>query len=117
MRGATIIIIGEVSGDEDLVIAGRVEGRIHLAGRVLTLAPGSNVEGDVIGGTVIASGHLSGMVQASQRLEVLATAHVEGHLNAPRLVISDGAHVCATVDMPPAIEPEAIAAVPEEAVA
>jgi hypothetical protein len=57
------------------------------------------------------------MVQASQRLEVQATAVVEGHLNAPSLVISDGAQVCATVEMPPAADEVASAAVPEEAVA
>lgn len=117
MRGATIVINGEVSGEEDLVIAGRVEGRIHLAGRMLTLAAGSTVQGDIIGGTVIASGHISGTVQASQRLEVQATAVVEGHLNAPTLVISDGAEVCATVEMPPAGDAEVRTALPEEAVA
>ena len=99
-NGQTIVIKGEVSGDEDLVIAGRVEGRINLGGRVLTLAPGSHVDGDVVAGTVIVSGEVDGNVEATSRLEVRNTAAVEGHLKAPQLVIADGAQVTATVDMP-----------------
>jgi cytoskeletal protein CcmA (bactofilin family) len=99
-NGQTIVIKGEISGDENLVIAGRVEGRIVLKGRVLTLAPGSHVEGDVIAGTVIASGQLQGTVEASARLEIHATAVIDGHLNTPSLVVAEGAHVSATVEMP-----------------
>jgi cytoskeletal protein CcmA (bactofilin family) len=91
--GQTIVIKGEITGDENLVTAGRVEGRIHLSSRVLTLAPGSAVQGNIIAGTVIASGRLSGTAEASQRLEVHPTAVVDGHLSAPSLVIADGAGV------------------------
>jgi cytoskeletal protein CcmA (bactofilin family) len=99
-NGQTIVIKGEISGDENLVVAGRVEGRIHLAGRVLTLAPGSHVEGEVVAGTVIVSGELHGTVEASARLEVHASAVIDGHLSAPTLIVADGAHVSATVEMP-----------------
>jgi cytoskeletal protein CcmA (bactofilin family) len=99
-NGQTIVIKGEISGDENLVIAGRVEGRIELKGRVLTLAPGSYVEGEVFAGTVIASGQLQGSVEASARVEIHASAVIDGHLSTPSLVVADGAHVSATVDMP-----------------
>ena len=36
-NGQSIVIKGDISGSEDLVIAGRVEGSITLNGRVLTL--------------------------------------------------------------------------------
>jgi cytoskeletal protein CcmA (bactofilin family) len=99
-NGQTIVIKGEVSGDEDLVIAGRVEGKINLGGRVLTLAPGSYVDGEILAGTVVVSGEVDGTVQATSRLEIRNTAAVEGHLTAPLLVIADGAQVSATVEMP-----------------
>ena len=53
--GQSIVIKGDISGGEDLVIAGRVEGSITLNGRVLTLAAGSHVVGEVEAGTVIVS--------------------------------------------------------------
>jgi cytoskeletal protein CcmA (bactofilin family) len=99
-NGQTIVIKGEVSGDEDLVLAGRVEGKITLPGRVLTLAPGSQINGDVAAGTVIACGRVDGSITASQRLEVRATAVVTGEVSTPSLLIAEGAQVSADVDMP-----------------
>lgn len=99
-NGQTLVIKGEIFGDENLVIAGRVEGRIHLAGHTLTLVPGSHVTGDIVTGALVLSGELEGTAEAAARLEVHAGAVVDGHLSAPSLVIADGAHVCATVEMP-----------------
>ena len=72
MNGQSIVIKGEISGAEDLVIAGRVEGKIKLDGCVLTLAPGSQVIGDVSAGTLIVSGQIEGEdigTAQQQRLE------------------------------------------------
>jgi cytoskeletal protein CcmA (bactofilin family) len=98
--GQTIVIKGEVSGEEDLLIAGRIEGHVRLNGCTLTLAPGSQIVGDVHAGTVVAAGHLEGRVLAANRLEVHATAALEGELTTPALHIADGAQVHGRVEMP-----------------
>ena len=102
MNGQTIVIKGEISGSEDLTIAGRVEGQINLKGRVLTLAPGSHVKGDITAGTVVVSGDVDGSISATARVEVRETALVEGTVVTPRLLIADGAQVNATIEMPAA---------------
>lgn len=99
-NGQSIVIKGDMSASEDLVIAGRVEGNITLDGRVLTLAPGSHVVGQVVAGTVVVSGSITGVVNAGERLEVKSTAVVEGELMTPALVVAEGSMVCARVDMP-----------------
>jgi cytoskeletal protein CcmA (bactofilin family) len=99
-NGQTIVIKGEISGAEDLVIAGRVEGKIKLDGCVLTLAPGSQVVGDVAAGTVIVSGQIEGTLIASKRLEARATAVIEGELSTPVLLVAEGAQLVASVEMP-----------------
>jgi cytoskeletal protein CcmA (bactofilin family) len=101
-NGQTIVIKGEVSGNEDLTIAGRVEGRINLGGRVLTLAPGSRVTGDIVAGTVVVSGEVEGSIAATARLEIRNTAVVDGEISSPSLLIADGALVNATIEMPEA---------------
>lgn len=101
-NGQTIVIKGEISGSEDLTIAGRVEGQIKLAGRVLTLAPGSYVKGSIEAGTVVASGEIDGSVTATARLDVKNTAVIDGDLTTPSLVIAEGAQVNANVEMPSA---------------
>ena len=100
VNGQSIVIRGDISGGEDLVIAGRVEGSITLEGRALTLAPGSQVIGVVSAAAVILSGRVEGSVEATEKMEVKDTAVIEGDLNTPRLVIADGAQLKATVEMP-----------------
>ena len=100
INGQSIVIKGDISGSEDLVIAGRVEGSITLEGRTLTLASGSEVVGIIAAASVVVSGKVDGSIEAGERLEVRDTAVVEGDLSAPRLLVADGANLHATVDMP-----------------
>ncbi|HET7219704.1 MAG TPA: polymer-forming cytoskeletal protein [Vicinamibacterales bacterium] len=99
-NGQSIVIKGDISGSEDLVIAGRVEGSITLDGRVLTLAQGSHVIGEVSAGTVVVSGTTQGTIEAEDRLDIKNTAVVEGQLSTARLIVADGSQLKAKVEMP-----------------
>jgi cytoskeletal protein CcmA (bactofilin family) len=98
-NGQSIVIKGDISGGEDLVIAGRVEGSITLNGRVLTLAAGSHVVGEIDAGTVVVSGQLEGKVAAKERLDIKSTAVVTGTLSTARLIVADGSQITAKVEM------------------
>lgn len=99
-NGQSIVIKGDISGSEDIVIAGRIEGNVTLEGHVLTLAAGSQLVGKVLAGTVLVSGTVDGAIEAVYRLEILSTAVVKGEMNTPRLVVTEGSQVSARVDMP-----------------
>jgi cytoskeletal protein CcmA (bactofilin family) len=99
-NGQSIVIKGDISGSEDLVIAGRVEGSITLDGRVLTLAQGSHVVGEIAAGTVVVSGTVDGTIEAEQRLDIKSTAVVDGKLSTSRLIVADGSQLTADVEMP-----------------
>jgi cytoskeletal protein CcmA (bactofilin family) len=99
-NGQSIVIKGDISGGEDLVIAGRVEGSITLNGRVLTLAAGSHVVGEVEAGTVIVSGKMNGTIEAKDRLDIKSTAEVQGQLSTAKLIIADGSQMKAKIEMP-----------------
>jgi len=100
VKGQSIVIKGDISGNEDLVIAGRVEGSITLDGRLLTLAEGSQVSGTVSAASVVVMGEVDGSIEAETRMEIRETANITGDLRAPALVVADGASVNAIVDMP-----------------
>jgi cytoskeletal protein CcmA (bactofilin family) len=100
--GASIVIKGELTAAEDVAIAGRVEGRIRLEAGVLTLAAGSHIVGDIAAGTVLVDGHIQGNLAASERLDVRATAVIQGDLTARALAVADGAQVTGRVEMPAA---------------
>ena len=99
-NGQSIVVKGDISGSEDLVIAGRVEGSITLNGRVLTLAAGSHVVGEVAAGTVVVSGKVEGTLEAKERLDIKNTAEVKGTLSTAHLIVADGSQITAKVQMP-----------------
>ncbi|MCZ6715230.1 MAG: polymer-forming cytoskeletal protein, partial [Deltaproteobacteria bacterium] len=45
--GKSISIKGDVVGDEDTIIEGRVEGRIELKNHHLTIGPNGDVQGEI----------------------------------------------------------------------
>ncbi len=99
-NGASIRIKGDIAAAENLVIAGRVEGRIRLDVGVLTLAPGSHVVGDVTAPTAVVNGQIDGNVAATELLDVRATAIVKGDLKTPALSVAEGAELTGHVEMP-----------------
>ncbi len=98
--GASIVIKGDITGGEDLVVLGRVEGSIQLRAGALMLAPGSHVVGDVNVPAVVVHGHVEGNLAASDRVEVRASAVINGSVATPALVVDDGAQLTARVEMP-----------------
>lgn len=97
--GKSIVINGELSGDEDLEIEGRVEGRIQLPDNQVTIGPHGVVTAEIEANAIVVIGKVTGNLIASERLEVQGSGHVEGDIHAPRLVIQEGAVVNGTIEM------------------
>ncbi len=96
--GGTIVIDGEISGEEDLVIRGTVKGRIVLRENLYVEDTGV-VEADIETQNVTVSGQVTGNVQAAERVEISAGGRMVGDLKAPRILIADGAAFKGNVDM------------------
>ena len=100
-NGQSIVIKGDISGSEDLVIAGRVEGSITLNGRVLTLAPGSHVVGEIEAGTVVVSGKVEGNVAGEGAPGYQEHSGRRRHAeHRASLIVADGSQITAKVAMP-----------------
>lgn len=96
--GSTIVIDGEISGDEDLIVQGTVKDRISLREHVL-VEPGGAVEANVSTATITIHGSVTGDIEASERAELRSDCHVVGDIRAPRILIADGASFKGNVDM------------------
>ncbi len=96
--GSSIVIDGEISGDEPLTIQGTVKGKIAMAQNVI-IDTGATVEADVEGQTVTVSGKLTGNVNAHEKLELRPESKMVGNAKAPRIVVADGASFKGNVDM------------------
>ena len=96
--GSSIVIDGEISGDEDLVIQGTVKGRIVLKENLYVEQSGV-VEADIETRNVEISGQVTGNIVASDKVELKADCKVVGDIRAPRILIADGALFKGNVDM------------------
>ncbi len=97
--GKSISIKGDVLGDEDTVVEGRVEGRVALKNHHLTIGPNGDVQGEVSAKQVTIVGRVAGNVIASERVEVRDSGRVEGDLLAPRLLVTEGAVINGAITM------------------
>jgi cytoskeletal protein CcmA (bactofilin family) len=97
--GKSISIKGDLTGNEDLVIDGNIEGRIDLPNNQLTIGPEGKIKADIHAKSAILVGHVTGNVNATERIEVQASGIVDGDVRAPRLVVQEGAVLNGAIEM------------------
>ena len=97
--GKSITINGDLSGEEDLVIEGKVEGKVTLPNSQLTIGANGTIKAEVQAKSVVVIGRVSGNVRGTERVEIQATGIVEGDVIAPRLVVAEGAVVNGSIQM------------------
>ena len=97
--GASLVIKGELSGAEDLMIDGRVEGKVSLPGHLLTIGPQAKVQAEVVAKAVIIQGSVTGNVTASDRFEIRGGGSMTGDLISPKVIMADGSEFRGRVDM------------------
>jgi cytoskeletal protein CcmA (bactofilin family) len=103
--GASLDLQGELSGEEDLLIEGRVQGRIQLPQHAVTIGAKGRVSAGVHARLITIEGEVDGNLVAEEMLVLKKSARVRGDLVAPRVVIEDGARFKGTIDMEPAAKP------------
>lgn len=95
--GESILINGNLNGDEDLTVRGRVEGTITLTKNLVIEATGV-VKAEVQVKSCIISGALVGNVTATESIEITKEGRMVGDISAPRVVIVDGAGFRGRID-------------------
>ena len=97
--GKSLRMKGEITGSEDLLIDGEVQGTIVLEDNNLTIGPNGNVQANVKAKSIVVLGHLTGNVRCSERVEIRKTGLLEGDLSTARIVIEDGAVFRGSIDI------------------
>lgn len=97
--GASIKIRGELSGEENLVIQGNVEGTIKLKDHSVSVGEQGSIQADVYAKSIIIQGELSGDLYGTDNVTVARSGRVNGNIIAPRVVLEDGAKFKGSIDM------------------
>lgn len=97
--GKSFVIKGEMSGDDQIHIDGRVEGPIMLSDGRVNIGRDAVVKSNVQAGEVIVRGSLEGNLTARDRVEVHSGGSLTGDVKAARVTVELGAYFHGRVDM------------------
>ena len=97
--GQSVQIEGELSGQEDLIIDGKFDGKIVLDGHHLTVGPNGRIHAEVHAKSVQVNGEISGNIVADDKVEISPSGSVLGDITAPRVALADGSSFKGSIDM------------------
>lgn len=96
--GKNIQIRGKLSGSEDLVVEGRIEGTVALKNH-LTIEQTGVVDADVEVKDLTVHGEMRGDITSDGTVSVSNAAKVIGNIRAPRIILEDGARFKGSIEM------------------
>lgn len=113
--GSSLCVKGDITGTQDLLIDGSVEGLIELEERKLTVGPTARLTADVNAGDVVVHGHVKGNVRAKGRIEIRKGGSIIGNLTTAQIMIEDGADFKGSIEIDRTATKRADTDVPERA--
>lgn len=100
--GPSIRIKGDLTGKEDLVIQGQLEGEVRLQANNITVGKEGRIRADIYGRTVHVEGEVKGHLFGEQEVVIRASGKVQGDIVSPRVVLENGSNFKGSIDMEPA---------------
>jgi cytoskeletal protein CcmA (bactofilin family) len=97
--GQTVVLHGELSANEDLLIEGQFEGTVSLDDHCLTVGADGQVKAEIRARQVVILGAVSGNVVALEKVEIRRSGHVVGDLKAGAVAIEEGAYFKGSIDI------------------
>ncbi|MCU7845377.1 MAG: polymer-forming cytoskeletal protein [Candidatus Thiodiazotropha sp. (ex Monitilora ramsayi)] len=97
--GPSIQINGDLSGEEDLIIQGKVNGTIQLSEKSLTVGAQGQVDANVLAYSVIVEGKVNGDLYGSERVSIRKTGNVHGNIVSPKVSLEEGCSFKGSIDM------------------
>ncbi|MEH6635692.1 MAG: polymer-forming cytoskeletal protein [Halioglobus sp.] len=101
MIGPSIKIRGEVTGDEDLIILGTVDGTIELKDHEVSVGQSGRVSADIKAKVIKIEGEVTGDIAGGEKVVISKSGNVRGNIVAPRVTLEDGAIFKGSIDMDP----------------
>lgn len=99
--GPGITINGDISGEENLAIEGKVEGKINLPGHQVEVGKAGRVHADIVAKYIKVEGEMQGDIDGKEKVVIASSGNVRGNISAPRVMLEDGAIFKGSIDINP----------------
>ncbi|NIR32085.1 MAG: polymer-forming cytoskeletal protein [Gammaproteobacteria bacterium] len=99
--GPSISIKGEVTGDQDLLVQGAVEGTLKLTrgNSAVTVGKEGRVKANIHARVVEVEGRVEGDLHGDERVVLRRSATVVGNIYTPRIALEDGCKFRGSIEM------------------
>jgi cytoskeletal protein CcmA (bactofilin family) len=97
--GKAVMVKGQISSREDLVIDGEVEGTVEAHDHRVTVGPNGKVHAGVKAREIVVLGSINGNVEAAEKIDIRKDAKLVGDIKTTRIVIEDGAYFKGSIDI------------------
>jgi len=97
--GPSLHFDGELKGNEDLIIKGKLQGKIFLENNSLFIASESCVKADIRAKNITIKGEVEGNIRASGKVFITKKGKMTGDISAYRISIMDGAQFKGSIKM------------------
>jgi cytoskeletal protein CcmA (bactofilin family) len=85
-------VVGDVETQGPLMVSGRVQGNGRIGG-TLSVSKSARWQGDISARQAVLAGHVIGKIVVEDKLEISASAVIQGEIVAKILAIANGARI------------------------
>ncbi len=97
--GPSISIRGDVSGEEDLIVQGQVEGTVTLRQNNVIVGKEGRIKANVYARVIEIEGQVEGDLHGDEQVVVRRSGNIRGNVVAPRVTLEDGCKFKGSIDM------------------
>jgi cytoskeletal protein CcmA (bactofilin family) len=98
--GKTVVIKGDLTGEEDVHLDGQItEGSVGLPNNRLTVGKSGKVKASIRAHEVDIHGTVNGNIEATEKIIIRAAANLVGNLKSASISIEDGAYFKGSIDI------------------
>ena len=85
--GSSIVIHGDVAGEEDLVVDGTIEGTVNFKDNNLVVSKNGRVTANINARIIRVDGEVKGELRGSEQVVISPSGKLKGDIRAPRVVL------------------------------
>ena len=97
--GSSIRIKGELSGSEELLIMGQVQGAVHLKQNSVTVGQKAKIKADIFAKSIHVEGDVQGNLYGEERDHSPSNSHCSGQSGGSACQFANGARFKGEIDM------------------
>lgn len=102
--GSSLVIKGEVTGNEDLFIHGQVDGKLTLKKNSVVIGREGRVKADIYARSIRVEGQVNGDLYGEGEVIIHKSGQVRGNITAPQVSLENGSKFKGAIDMEPGDE-------------